>query len=170
VTLAAELGGLLLGLVLIWLLSRLLARPILQIAQTAQTIAAGDLSHRVAVHSSDEVGTLAAAFNTMTEQLQSLINTLEDRVRRRTNDLEIAANVSRQVTTVLDLNRLLPQLAELTRRGFGLYHVSVYLHNTENATLELAAATGDAGQKMKAEGRQFDILNDWACATECSNS
>ncbi len=160
VTLAAELGALVLGLILVVLLSRTLARPVLQIAQTAQTIAGGDLSQRVTVQSQDEVGTLANAFNTMTEQLHSLINTLEDRVKRRTHDLIIAANVSKQVTTVLDIHQLLPQLVELTRQGFGLYHVSVFLHNHETATLELAAATGNAGQKMKAEGKQFDILND----------
>lgn len=47
-----------------------ISRPLIEISRMAQRVEAGDLTARVAVHSSDEVGVLAHAFNTMTAGLQ----------------------------------------------------------------------------------------------------
>jgi light-regulated signal transduction histidine kinase (bacteriophytochrome) len=59
-------------------------------AMTAQAIIAGDLSQQVRVTSRDEVGVLAEAFNSMTTQLQGLIDGLEQHVAERTAQLEVA--------------------------------------------------------------------------------
>ncbi len=67
---------------------RRIVRPIEDIAETARAINAGDLSRRVDAKSSDELGVLARAFNTMTHQLETLINDLEKRVTERTAELE----------------------------------------------------------------------------------
>lgn len=56
----------------IWF-SRRLVQPVQTMERTAQAIAGGDLSQRVPVTSGDELGALAAAFNTMVEELRSLI-------------------------------------------------------------------------------------------------
>ena len=62
-------GGILLGLLLSgWAASRV-TRPIEALAEGANRVAAGDWGTRVQVESQDEVGQLAASFNSMTEQL-----------------------------------------------------------------------------------------------------
>jgi signal transduction histidine kinase len=66
---------------------RRIVRPIEEIAETAKAISAGDLSRRVVVKSRDEMGVLAGAFNSMTLQLETLINDLEKRVTKRTAEL-----------------------------------------------------------------------------------
>jgi len=53
------------------LLASTLARPLVRLTQAAQKIAQGDLSQRVPADSHDEVGLLAAAFNDMTQALQT---------------------------------------------------------------------------------------------------
>jgi signal transduction histidine kinase len=73
-----------------YLMVRRIVRPIEEIAETARAINAGDLSRRVVVKSSDELGVLADAFNKMTLQLETLINDLEKRVADRTAQLEAA--------------------------------------------------------------------------------
>jgi putative nucleotidyltransferase with HDIG domain len=51
-------------------LAHVLTRPILSLVRTARRVSAGDLSARSGVHTSDEIGALAASFDEMTERLQ----------------------------------------------------------------------------------------------------
>jgi signal transduction histidine kinase/HAMP domain-containing protein len=136
-----------------------LSRPIEALAHVAQNIAQGDLTQRANVDSSDEIGVLANSFNSMTEQLNFLIENLEQRVQERTRDLSIASEVSQQVTRVLDMKQLLPYLANLTKEGFDLSHVSVFVYDTKTDLLRLQAGSGKVGQKMLEQGKQFQ-LND----------
>jgi signal transduction histidine kinase len=73
-----------------FLIVRQIVWPIQTMATTAQAISAGDLSQQVKVTSRDELGVLADAFNSMTTQLRTLINGLEQRVAERTAQLEAA--------------------------------------------------------------------------------
>lgn len=82
---------------------------------------------------------------------------LEQRVFDRTRDLKVASEVARQVTTVLNLEHLLPELVEKTKEAFALYSVSVFLYQPESQRLILTAGTGQAGLQMKAEGFAFHI-------------
>jgi len=62
-------GVILAGLVLGWWISARVTRPIEQLARGAREVAAGHWEARVEVHSRDEIGQLAGAFNDMTRQL-----------------------------------------------------------------------------------------------------
>lgn len=85
----------LLGLFIIYYLSRLVSRPLRQMARTAREIAGGNYSLRTEVQTSDEVGVLARSFNTMLDELETSLNklkeareTLETRVEERTRELK----------------------------------------------------------------------------------
>jgi len=62
-------GVILLGMILGWWVSARVTRPIEQLAAGAREVAAGRWGARVEVHSRDEIGQLAEAFNEMTRQL-----------------------------------------------------------------------------------------------------
>ena len=62
-------GFLLLLVVSSWLLARLLARPILHLAEAARQVGGGDFSVRSGVASGDEIGALASSFDGMVEML-----------------------------------------------------------------------------------------------------
>ena len=70
-SLALVVGGgvIVLGLILGWWVSARVTRPIEELAAGAREVAAGRWQARVEVHSRDEIGQLAAAFNEMTRQL-----------------------------------------------------------------------------------------------------
>ena len=70
-SLALLVGGgvILLGLAMGWWISARVTRPIEELAAGAREVAAGNWRTRVNVHSRDEVGQLAEAFNEMTRQL-----------------------------------------------------------------------------------------------------
>lgn len=63
--------ALLLGAAVAWLTVRAVRAPLRRVVTSSRELAAGDFSRRVDWHSRDELGELAAAFNSMADNLQS---------------------------------------------------------------------------------------------------
>ena len=63
----------------------------------------------------DEIGTLAHAFNRMTGQLRDLVRNLE----RRTDHLRAINETGRQISSILELDELLPYVARSIVETFG---------------------------------------------------
>lgn len=129
--------------------ARGIGKPIIELTETSTAIASGDLQQRVTIERSDELGVLAHSFNSMTEQLSNLIETLEERVNARTRDLQIAVDVSKQITTVLDIDQLLQQVTTLTVQRFKLYAVIVFMFNEVTHQLVVAKAANAAGAPLE---------------------
>ena len=72
-----------------WLANRY-ARPIMDLAHSADILASGNLKHRVPVVDDDEIGVLSRAFNDMASQLEASYDVLERRVAERTDELSRA--------------------------------------------------------------------------------
>jgi PAS domain S-box-containing protein len=95
-------GGLLvLGLGASNAIARRVARPIKRLARTAGAVAAGDLTVRSEVASSDEIGDLGLAFNRMTEELERSYAGLEGRIAERTDALAHSELALREQTRIL---------------------------------------------------------------------
>jgi len=67
---------------------RFVLEPVSQLKRAIERLQAGDFSARVAGHSSDEFGTLAAGFNDLAEHLQSMYRNLEAKVAEKTSELQ----------------------------------------------------------------------------------
>lgn len=68
----ATLAALAVALLLSYLITRRVLRPLLEMTRATRDVAAGHFSARVAVASRDEVGTLGNAFNRMADSLEQL--------------------------------------------------------------------------------------------------
>ncbi len=95
-TLQVGLAAIILGALLSLLQGLRYARPIKRLAQTTTRLAQGDLSARVEVRSSDEVGALGHQFNHMADRLQVL---LQESVTRA--ELEHELTLARQIQSAL---------------------------------------------------------------------
>jgi nitrate/nitrite-specific signal transduction histidine kinase len=166
--LGANLGVAVVAVLLAGTVSMLLARsivvPLGELARTAQRVAEGDFGHSSEVVRPDEIGALAQAYNTMTARLRELIATLEERVRERTEDLqsralqlETSARVSREITSILDVDQLLKQVVEVIKAAFGYYHVRIFLMDEEANGLVLGAGTGQAVEHWTDEGTHLTV-------------
>jgi len=84
------IGTLVIGFSIAWVLSGRLIRPLRQLGKDASLLASGELSHRSAVRSQDEVGALADDFNRMATALE-----------RRAQEAHCAADEIRQAKDTL---------------------------------------------------------------------
>jgi signal transduction histidine kinase len=71
-----------------FLIARSITRPIQVAARTAQRVAAGDLTAEFKIGKMDETGQLLLAIRSMTAKLRDHHETMEQRIRQRTRELE----------------------------------------------------------------------------------
>jgi methyl-accepting chemotaxis protein len=85
---ALLLGSIAIGLTLAVLIARSISRPLESAVQLAQSVAAGDLSARITVQGSDEVGQLLQALKEMNTSLQRIVG----QVRQGTDSIASASS------------------------------------------------------------------------------
>jgi signal transduction histidine kinase len=90
------LGGIALILIAIatWLVSTRTIRPIRNLTDAATKLAGGDWSFRVPENRHDELGILAKSFNKMVVDLERSYRNIEETVKQRTAELEIAKSIA----------------------------------------------------------------------------
>jgi len=160
VDIAVALGAVLVAALGSVFLAQSISSPLSNLADTATQIASGNLELSVAVQRQDEVGALAQSFNSMTEQLRTLVAGLEQRIAERTEALEASAEVSHATTSLLDPEVLTRQVVDLVRDRFDLYYVGLFLLDEEGRFAVLRAGTGEAGQEMLSRGHRLGVGSD----------
>jgi methyl-accepting chemotaxis protein len=76
ITLAA--AGMLLAVVMCWIVTRSITRPIALAVSVAETVASGDLTSRIVVGGADETGQLLAALKRMNDSLVDIVGRVRD--------------------------------------------------------------------------------------------
>jgi len=138
-------------------LSVLVTNPLKRLITAIEKIRSGEagLTTQVEISSRDEIGQLGTAFNTMTTQLNHLVDTLEKQVADRTRQLETVIQITRRLAVILDLSDLLSQVVILIKDTFHYYRVQVYLLDKDTQTLQLAEGYGQAGTEMGRQGHDI---------------
>ena len=78
-------------------------------------------------------------------------------LERRALQLQTAAEVSRAASSILNVDELLPQVAELIRARFDLYYTGLFLVDETGQWIVLRAGTGEAGRKMIEAGHKLPV-------------
>jgi two-component system sensor histidine kinase/response regulator len=128
------------------LLALVLTRPLLRLKAGAQQLAAGDLEHRLAQVSNDEIGDLVHSFNQMADALQEKVAELEMNLRQ----LATLNEVSNNFKAILSLPQLLDSIPRVVCERFGFERAVLYL--LEGDTLRaISASFGDGAADQAAE-------------------
>ncbi len=118
------------------------------------------LSRRSIVNALTRAQSNERALAEANRELQSRSEELQARTRdlaRRSMQLQIAADISRDVTAVRELDELLDRAVNLVQDRFGFYHVALYLVDEQDQYAVLQAATGEAGRQMLEQGQQVAL-------------
>jgi nitrate/nitrite-specific signal transduction histidine kinase len=155
-------------------ITRSISRPVENLVEAATHIASGELERVASVERNDEIGSLANAFNQMTARLRGLINSLEERVVERTHalqnrarQLETIARISREITSILEIDSLLPRVVEQIQQAFHASHVNIFLVETNANQLSLFASSSGQHQANSILPLDGKSLNARAV---CSNT
>ena len=103
-----------------------------------------------------------AALQTMADQLAIAIQNsrLHRQAERRSRLLKAANRVGREVTSILDLEELLPHTVNIICEAYGLYYAGVFLVDDAGEYAVLRSGYGKAGKAMVADGHKLKIGTD----------
>lgn len=139
------------SIILVYIFSRRLTRPIKQISNAAKVIAGGEFGRRLDINTRDEVGELAIAFNQMVTSLQNLEEMRRGFIANVSHELRTPmTSISGFIEGILDgtitfekqkhyleivkeevtrLNRLVNELLDLAKMEAGEIHIVVKSFN-----------------------------------------
>jgi GAF domain-containing protein/HAMP domain-containing protein len=155
-----------------------ISNPIRRLQLAAEQLTNGDYTQRVSREAKDELWHLTNSFNSMADQIQGLVTGLEERVAKRTselehrstelekatkqsekraNELQTIAEVSQYLSTEKELEFLLPLITKTVSERFGFYHVGIFLLNDNRKYAVLRAANSIGGQKMLERQHKLEV-------------
>jgi len=106
---------------------------------------------------------IEAALRVSNAELLETRASLEERVNIRTRDLskrtqqlQLAAEVARDVASIHDEGKLLSSMVNLISDRFGYYHAGIFLANPAGSHAQLRAASSEGGQRMLMRGHRLE--------------
>jgi two-component system phosphate regulon sensor histidine kinase PhoR len=152
--LAAAAIALALALVIAWLFSRSVARPVVELRDVTQALAAGDLARRPSLAAPGEVGDLASAIHRLAEQLSGRIEALE------AEEIRLAALTEslNEGVLAIDARQQVVQMNERARHLLGLRDAVPFATSNLPRERSLREAIGAAlsGRAVDAHELQID--------------
>ncbi len=140
---ASSVVALLVGVIISWLITRLIVGPLRSVIGLAQRIAAGDLSGSVQVRRNDEIGQLMLAMQQMGEGLSRIVSGLQSRIEQLSNSAHSLSAVTEQ--TNLEVSS---QKEETEQVATAMNQMTATVHDVARNAEEAALAAQTADEKV----------------------
>ena len=97
--------------------------------------------------------------NTLASQVSGAIHNVQllEESRRRTVELESAAEIARDISGSLHIDELLYKAVNMIRDRFNFYHASVFLIDQLGEYAVIRESTGEAGAQLKRNGHKLGV-------------
>jgi GAF domain-containing protein/HAMP domain-containing protein len=143
----ALVAALTIGLVISYLITISITNRLNILVKSAENLQQGNFTQNIIALGHDEVGILGIAFNDMSQRLNEMVATLEQRVVERTKALANVAEISTTTSSIQEVKEMMAQFVHLTQRRFGLYHAHIFLYNEETDDLRIIACGWKEGDE-----------------------
>ncbi|MBN1375602.1 MAG: GAF domain-containing protein [Dehalococcoidia bacterium] len=127
-----------------FLLSETITRPIMALTKGSEQLSKGELDYAINVNTGDEMQVLAEQFNAMSISLKESYSNLEQKVvertekeRERAEQLRTINEVSRKISSIVNLDELLAYVGNLLRQTFHFHNVNIFLFEPKSGKLML---------------------------------
>ncbi len=161
--LIASALALAIGLFATVLITLLIVRPLKQVIAQARLIAAGDLSARIEVRRSDEIGQLFAAMQEMSNNLRSMVGRLQAGVIQLSTSAQGLATVTEQTRQGVDT-----QKEETEQVATAMSEMTATVHEIARNAEAAATSTGRADECVGIGGtvvrQTLERINQLAAA------
>lgn len=145
--------------------ARSISRPVNQLAVVAQQVAGGDLTQQAKVESRDEIGQLAASFNTMVAHLKALIRQINlntEQLAASSEELTASAQQSAQaaeqvaVSITQVANGASEQMAASAETSAVVQQMAAGVEEMAASANQVAAQSAQAADKAQSGGIAVD--------------
>jgi len=148
----AIIWGTLLAVLVVIVLGTLITRgitgPLRLLVDGAGQIGSGNMSHRIQVHTKDELGQLASAFNTMTETLGTTTVSAETDRRARERIEGLVQTIAETATSLVSATSEI--LASTTQQAAGAQEQAAAVAQTVTTVNEVVQTSEQAAERAKA--------------------
>jgi GAF domain-containing protein/HAMP domain-containing protein len=161
ITVGAFVISLLLAAVIGMVVAQTISRPLRQLAAAATAMADGDLRHALPTQRHDEIGSLAQAFNTMSEHVAARIDGLSDKAQSLALEISNLSAFGATLAQTPDPHAELQRLADMIRAMLDADTASVFL--VYDGLTTRAAFSG--GHRAPVPSQAADELAAWSVAS-----
>ncbi len=138
----------------------LVLEPVTQLKRAIEKIRSGDFDARVDHRSSDEFGALAAGFNEMAAQLQSMYRHLEARVADKTAELE---QKSERLQSLYEVTALVTRAATLDELASGFARSIQRISHADGVALRWSDEANRRYLMLATEGLPLEMVEAEHC-------
>lgn len=165
------LGALMLiSALIVYFSSRSIVKPLVDLANDAQTFSAGDWSYRAKVERDDEIGLLAHSFNNMVDQLTGYYYSLEEKVESRTQQLRLAGEIAQTASKGYTKGDILRQASIAISEKLDIPYHAIFLTDNISGTITLleqfSTTTHDLPEKNSVLPISNESMVGWTAANK----
>lgn len=164
------------GIILMsFLIRKNIAKPLLELTNSANIIGKGNLEHRIKIVTGDEIEGLANEFNKMAQSLKEKIDEVKDysekleKVNRQLDQnilqLYTLYNISKSLTATLEMEKLLNQVVERVSQALKLHKINIMLLNEKSNELSIIAGTGISEKILNVSYKVGEGIYGWSALT-----
>lgn len=151
-------------ILLVYLFSIMVVRPVTRLQEGIQRMADADFSVRLPVTSNDELGDLAKGFNRMAGQLQDIYETLEQRVEEKTRSIEAKnkelAALDKEMAVSEERNLLAQELHDSIAQSLAFLNIQVQLLQEDLQNNRISGALKGLEQIREGVQESYDDVRE----------